>query len=314
MSAIRAIVTHPTPDLDALLCVYLLRRFGEAHFAGVSSCDLEFLSPAQIEQAGGPEALESRGQLVVDVGGGRFDNHPTGDSAGDLDASAAELVAEHLGVRARPELGKLLEFGARQDLKGESLRSRDPVDHAIALPAVLNGLNLLHPDEGAEVYRRAEPVFDAIVATERSWYTALDDAERAVRSEVGGRVQVMAMESASKAAARAGRFAGADLLLVRYLPQGYAAFTVRRNGPLRAMTLEGLAERVRRAELEARGQAPAGDLRGVGMIGGWFLHQSRRILNKGSPKAPDVPPTELGLRDLHSLAVAATQAWYRSRR
>ena len=310
---VRAIVTHPTPDLDALLCVYLLRRFGEEHFPGVSGCDLEFLSPAQIEEAGGPEALESRDRLVVDVGGGRFDNHPTGDSAGDLDASAAELVAEHLGVRDVPELGKLLEFGARQDLKGESLRSRDPVDHAIALPAVLNGLNLNHPDEGAEVYARAEPVFDAIVATERSWYMALADADRAVRAEVG-RAQVMAMESASKAAARAGRFAGADLLMVRYLPQGYAAFTVRRNGPLRAMTLEGLAERVRRAEVEASGQVAAGDLRGVGMIGGWFLHQSRRILNKGSPKAPDVPPTELGLMDLHALAVAAVQAWSRNRR
>jgi len=309
LSSIRAIVTHPTPDLDALLCVYLLRRFGEDAFPGVSSCALEFLTPTQIESTGGPGALETDGRLVVDVGGGRFDNHPTRHSDGDLDASAAELVAEHLGVRERPELGKLLEFGARQDLKGESLRSRDPVDHAIALPAVIDGLNLMHPDAADLVYSKVEPVFDAIVATERAWYEALEDADRAVRGEVG-RAQVLAMESASKAAARAGRYAGADLLLVRYLPQGYCAFTVRRNGPLRTMTLEGLAERVRRAEHEARGEVPSGDLRGVGMRGGWFLHQSRRILNKGSPKAPDVEPTILGLRDLHAIAVA----WLHRRR
>jgi len=313
LSALRAIVTHPTPDLDALLCIHLLRRFGEDLFPGASACELEFLSPAQIEEMGGASALEGRGRLVVDVGGGRFDNHPSADSAGDLDASAAELVAEHLGVRGQPELGKLLEFGARQDLKGESIRSRDPVDHAIALPAVIDGLNLLHPGDGAEVYRKIAPVFDAIVATETSWYTALQDADRAICREVG-RAQVMAMESASKAAARAGRYAGADLLLVRYLPQGYSAFTVRRNGPLRTMTLEGLAERVRRAEAEARGQAPSGNLRGVGMVGGWFLHQSRRILNKGSPKAPDVPPSVLAVADLHALAVAEAAAWSKNRR
>ena len=313
MTEIRAIVTHPTPDLDALLCIYLLRRFGGHAYQGSSQCALRFLTPAQVEANGGAEAMESAGNLVVDLGGGRFDNHPRGDEAGDLDASAAELVAEHLRVRRRPELEKLLAFCSRQDLKGESLRSRDPVDHAVALPAILDGFNQLHPDDGEVVYRLAEPVFDAIVAIEKAWFDALDDAGRALRTEVDG-VVVLAMESASKAAARAGRYSGADLLVVRYLPQGYAAYTSRRNGPLRGMTFEGLAARVRQAEGEAVGVPPSGDLRAVGMHGGWFLHQSRRILNKGSPKAPDVPPTRLALADLHSLGIQEVRAWRRKRR
>ncbi len=300
----RAIVTHPAPDLDALLSVYLLRRHGGHRFPGVEACPLRFMAPAEVEDAGGAEVLEAAGDLVVDIGGGRFDNHPRAGvpDSGDLEASAAELVAEHLGVRQRRELGKLLEFCSRQDLRGESIHSRDPVDHAIALPAVIAGLNLLHPDDGAEVYRAVEPVLDAIVATEAAWFEALDDARRARRSDVGG-VQVMSMESRSPAAARAGRYLGADLLVVRYLPHGHVACTMRRDGKLRGMTLEGLARRFRRAESRARGRG--GDGTGaVGMHDGWFLHQSRRILNKGSPKAPDVEATCLGLEQLHDMARA----------
>ena len=310
---VRAIVTHPTPDLDALLCVYLLRRFGSDQIEGVGDCALEFMSPNEVEERGGAEALEAEGYLLVDLGGGRFDNHPRPGSEGDLDASAAELVAEHLGVRRLGELGKILEFCARQDLKGESLRSRDPVDHAVAMPAIIEGLNQLHPADSGAVYEAMEPVLDAVVATERGWYDALRDAERALRAEVEG-TTVLAMESASKAAARAGRYAGADLLVVRYLPHNHVAFTARRQGPLRTLTLEGLAARVRSAEAEVAGQPPRGDLHAVGMHGGWFLHQSRRILNKGSPKAPDVPVTRLDLRQLHALAVEEVVAFRRRRR
>ena len=311
----RAIVTHPSPDLDALVSVYLLRRYGGELCPGSDRCPLRFESPAGVEAAGGPEVLEALGDLVVDLGGGRFDNHPRADrpGSGDLEASASELVAEHLGVRALPELDKLLTFCARQDLKGQSIRSRDPVDHAMAIPAIIDGLNRLHPGDGAAVYGAIEPVLDAIVASEKAWVDALADAEKGLRHEVGG-VQVLAMESTSSAAARAGRYVGADLLVVRYLPQGHVAFTIKRDGPLGRLTLDGLASRVRRAELAARG-APTGKvLQEVGMHGGWFLHQSRKILNKGSPKAPDVEPTVLTLADLHSLAVEELSSMWEARR
>jgi len=304
VAPVRAIVTHPAPDLDALVSVYLLRRHGAGHFPGADTCPLRFATPREVEEVGGPEVLEEAGELVVDLGGGRFDNHPRADrqGSGDLDASAAELVAEHLGVRQRPELDKLLAFCARQDLKGQSLRSRDPVDHAVAIPAIIDGLNRLHPDDGAAVYQDIEPVLDAIVATERAWFDALADAERGLREEVAD-AMVLAMESGSSAAARAGRYCGADLLVVRYLPHGHVAFTIRRDGPLGGLSLDGLADRVRRAELAARGEPTPKALREVGMHGGWFLHQSRKILNKGSPKAPDVPVSVLTLSDLHRLAV-----------
>ncbi len=314
-AAVRAIVTHPAPDLDALVSVYLLRRYGGELVPGSDTCPLRFVSPREVEAAGGPEALEEAGEVVVDLGGGRFDNHPRPDrpGSGDLEASAAELVAEHLGVRQRPELDKLLRFCARQDLKGQSLRSRDPVDHAVAIPAIIDGLNRMNPGDGDAVYAAIEPVLDAIVTSERSWTDALADANRGRREDVEG-AQVLAMESSSSAAARAGRYCGADLLVVRYLPQGHVAYTLRRDGPLGGMTLDGLADRVRRAELAARGLPQPRAMPQVGMHGGWFLHQSRKILNKGSPKAPDVEPTVLTLADLHRVAVEEVTARRQRRR
>ncbi len=307
---IRAIVTHPFPDLDALLCIYLLRRYGARDFPGCDTCELRFMSPMAVEEAGGPEALEEQGLLVVDLGGGRFDNHPRRDrpGSGNLDAAAAELLAEHLGVRNLPELRKVLAFGSRQDLKGQSIRSRDPIDHAVALPAIINGFNQLHPGQGERVYHDAEPVFDAIVAVERAWFQALDDADDAIRSEVGD-ATVLTMESSSSAAARAGRYNGADLLLVRYLPEGFVACTMRREGCLKAMRLDGLASRFRQAEVDARGLTMDGGAGDVGMVGGWFLHQSYRILNKGSHKAPDVEPTVIDKAALHELAVQEVKTY-----
>ena len=311
----RAILTHPSPDLDALVSVYLLRRHGHEIFPAADVCPLRFMTPRAVEEAGGPEIFERDGCLVVDLGGGRFDNHPRADrpGSGDLDASAAELVATHLGVRDLPELGKLLAFCARQDLKGKSLSSRDPVDHAVAIPAIIDGLNRMHPGDGAAVYAAIEPVLDAIIATERAWFDAVRDAERGSRSDVG-EAQVLSMESASSSAARAGRYCGADLLVVRYLPQGHVTFSLRRNGPLHGLELSGLAERVRRAELSARGAPLQGGLREIGMHGGWFLHQSHKILNKGSPKAPDVEPTVLGLGQLHQLAEDEARSFFEGRR
>ena len=307
---IRAIVTHPFPDLDALLCIYLLRRYGGQVFPGVEDCELRFMSPQSVEDAGGPEALERQGLLVVDLGGGRFDNHPRRDrpGSGHLQSAAAELLAEHLDVRNLPELRKVLAFGSRQDLKGQSIRSRDPIDHAVALPAIINGLNQLHPGQGELVYRDAEPVLDAIVCVERAWFQALDDADEAIRTEVGD-TTVLTMESTSSAAARAGRYNGADLLLVRYLPEGFMACTMRREGCLKNMRLDGLARRFRQAEVDARGVALDGGGGDVGMVGGWFLHQSFRILNKGSHKAPDVEPTVIDKAALHELAVQEVKAF-----
>ncbi|MDP7033502.1 MAG: hypothetical protein QF752_03310 [Planctomycetota bacterium] len=143
MTKITRIVTHRFPDLDALLCCWLLRRFGESRYPGIAEVPIDFWNAGDLPEGKTPEDLEREGTLLVDTGGGRLDTHvlegdASGGPAGE-DLSAAMLVARDLGVDRDPKLGQLLAFSVRQDARGQSFRSRDPIVHAIGLPGLVRG-------------------------------------------------------------------------------------------------------------------------------------------------------------------------------
>lgn len=91
--AIKLIVTHKSPDLDAIASIWLLKRFDEQHFG---------LAEVAFVNAGDEISLEELGQLNyhnyeivhVDTGGGQFDHH--NDKQANQRVSAASLVFEYL--------------------------------------------------------------------------------------------------------------------------------------------------------------------------------------------------------------------------
>lgn len=295
---VSGILTHTRPDLDAILSVWLLRRLGEDRYPGAASCPLIFVPAGELPEGLNPEQWEERGWLAVDVGGGRLDNHPRPDLGHDgrRDACASTLVAQDLGVEGLPELAKLLRFSAAQDLEGRSIASKDPTDHAVALPNILRGLVLVHDD--AEVMRIGLAILDGIVAVEREWAQAVREVKKARAHQVAG-ARVLAVEGESQALGRAARRRGADLVVQRHRPTGQAAVTLNRAGVLRDWDLSRTAPYLRLAEAAAEDRAPAiSDLPRIGLFEGWFLHGSGKILNKGSPKAPQVRPSRLSLAEM----------------
>lgn len=295
---IAGILTHTRPDLDAILSVWLLRRLGEDRYPGASSCPLEFVPAGELPGGLNPEQWEDRGWLAVDVGGGRLDNHPRPDLGldGRRDACASTLVARDLGAEGLPELAKLLRFSAAQDLEGRSIASKDPTDHAVALPNILRGLVLVHGD--AEVVRIGLAILDGIVAVEREWVQAVREVKQARARQVAG-ARILAVEGESQALGRAARRRGADLVVQRHRPTGQAAVTLNRAGMLRDWDLSRTAPYLRLAEAAAEERVPAvSDLPRIGLFEGWFLHGSGKILNKGSPKAPQVSPSRLSLAEM----------------
>jgi hypothetical protein len=108
---IHTILTHESPDLDATLCIWLLRRFGESRYPAIKTASLMFVPAGMIPDDLHPDQLElERGILAVDTGGGRLDTHAR---EGVVDPqrqgkAAAQLVAEDLGVATDPALEKVL--------------------------------------------------------------------------------------------------------------------------------------------------------------------------------------------------------------
>lgn len=96
------IVTHISPDLDAVSSVWILKRFDQHHFG---EADVAFvpagqtLSSERISQMG----LEDYNVVHVDTGKGEFDHHT--DELAMKPICAASLVYDYV-VKLRPELSE----------------------------------------------------------------------------------------------------------------------------------------------------------------------------------------------------------------
>ncbi len=145
MVRINQILTHESPDIDAILSVLLLQLYGENQFPGVSSAEVKFAPAGVLPDGSSPEELERQGIMAVDTGGGRFDTHPGAgpDDPGDTDRSASDLVAESVGVLESPQWADLVEFVRLHDSGGRGIQSTDPVHHFFTIPNILAGMAIL---------------------------------------------------------------------------------------------------------------------------------------------------------------------------
>lgn len=160
---ISEILTHEFPDLDAILSVLLLRKFGEEKFPGVSQAKVSFSSAGQLPDDLTPKQLEKKGILAVDIGGGRFDSHPSSTTGkAKHDRSATDLVAEYLEVIDHPEWALLVEYARLQDTTGHSLYSTNQMHHLVSLHTILLGLGILHPKDSTSKLEKGIRVVENI--------------------------------------------------------------------------------------------------------------------------------------------------------
>lgn len=307
MTRLTAILTHESPDLDCTLCVWLLKRFGESRYPGVSQLPVQFYPAGVIPDDLHPDELEAtRGILAVDTGGGRLDTHSR-DGVVDAekhDKSAASLVAEDLGIAGMAELEKILQFVTLQEIKGRSIASTQPMDHLVSLPNLIRGLNLLYPQTPDRVIELMLEMYDAAYLTEKEWFQAKEDYKSATSVRLANKARIVAIASDTSAALKVARLHKADLIIHRN-SAGQTGITARNNGILSQLNLNLIAEVVRTAEATVAGEPVEYErLRAYGVVHGWFLHDSGRILSKGSPKNREVPPSLLALEDLLQFAGA----------
>lgn len=110
----KVIATHNQCHLDEMAGIWLLRRFGDISFAGISEARVEFWG--QMPEGKTPKEFESEGILLIGIGGGRFDEHPCADGGRKKDECAITLIAKELGLDEDPALRSLIEFVCKRDL------------------------------------------------------------------------------------------------------------------------------------------------------------------------------------------------------
>ncbi|MCX6721022.1 MAG: hypothetical protein NT026_00190 [Candidatus Staskawiczbacteria bacterium] len=152
------ITTHPRPHIEEIVAYLMLKLFGEKFFPGISQVSgLTFVNP---READGKEA-EAKGEIMVGVGHGRFDEHPALGEPRKEGECAATLVAKHLGIMDNPAWSKLIKFVTINDLKGQG----SPFDVGY-LPKIM------YPSESVETSVTVETVVDWISVAIRAIYAS----------------------------------------------------------------------------------------------------------------------------------------------
>lgn len=97
------------------------------------------------------ESLEQEGVICIDLGGFKFDHHR--QTRMQERFCATELVVQDLGVDTDPSLEKIITYAKRDDLEGKGTISRDTIDRAFGLSALIQQLNrhyVGHPEKVLE--------------------------------------------------------------------------------------------------------------------------------------------------------------------
>jgi len=162
--AVKALLTHTHPDLDAILSIHLMRKHAGDQFPGVESAKLMFTSANTLPGGKTADQLEQEGILTVDTGGGRFDTHPVKglENKEKWDTCASMLVAEELKVAENVEYRFLLPYTLNHDARGQSLTSREAAHHLLAPHSLIDGLHA-YDNSDEEVVGLVIPILEGII-------------------------------------------------------------------------------------------------------------------------------------------------------
>lgn len=255
------LVTHLAPDLDALLGMWILIRFG-----GHSNYELAFVPVGK--------RLEGKGDAIhVDTGLAQFDHHQT-----SANTCAAQLVYETVfHDRDEPAVAELVEFALLTDW----YRKPEETNGPFTINSVIDGLNQLYPNDPECVAERAFEMLDAV-------YRSLTSRLKAEREYADGFTftsvfgQAFAISSGMPHIRSLAHLKGAKVVVFVDPLTGFRGYKARSQD---GVDFSSVFERIRRLEPEAD----------------WFLHSSKELLLCGSPKAPDRRLSKLSLQQLVEL-------------
>ena len=308
------ILTHERPHLDEIVAIWLLRKFGEQRFPGISTAAVTFTSIRRLAEAGlKPEEYETQGTLLLGIGGGRLDEHPTMDEGRKAGDCATTLVAKELGVSDDPSLAKILRFVRAADVEGNAspfdisyvvklLHAKHPDDPNRAMEWALVAIEAKYQEQ-LRFFTVVKPEFDAkakveeIAVGQKRWrIVSIDSDEDGIhkyaRSEYGARAaMVIQRRSSGNVAIFGNKQAGVDLReaakLIRLAEREAKGLSEGTRPQSDATDASPMCPRPDDERLLAEGYSPGAEE--------WFYHKQGQMLLNGSLTQADVPATRLSL-------------------
>ena len=306
------IVTHRNFHHDEAWAIFLLKKYGEEKYPGISQAKVRLVGNPQ-----GVNALEliARGEICVGVGGGKYDEHGMSEAT-----CAAEMVANDLGLKNNRAVGRIIEYVRRCD--------RDAGVRPQELPSLIKQWHRRHPGDPELVLERTLPILEDWLESnlefQKSFETITIQRQRFPLTNSTAKATYAVLETDDPNAAAVARIKGAHVVVVKNSRGQVQIFTSSAKADHRSTPLIDLrivAQKIRSAELTARGNTtglPGLYLRNSGKlpeVPQWYYLASdtgQMLLNGSDQAAQEVEPTKVSLDQIVQAVISGARpgkAW-----
>ncbi|PIU36379.1 hypothetical protein COS77_03795 [Candidatus Roizmanbacteria bacterium CG06_land_8_20_14_3_00_34_14] len=275
----KTIVTHLSPDLDAIASVWLIKKY----LPNWNDAQVKFVPSGTTLDNQSPDS--DKDVIHVDTGLGKFDHHQTNDYT-----SATKLVYKYLIGRDYIEekeikpLEKIIEYVNSTDHFAEVFYSDPEADrYDFMVRQLVDGLKVINRDE-AKLMEIIFLLLESALIVFKNKVNAEEEINRGFvfKSYLG---RSLALESKNEEAVKLALKKGFTLVIRRHPEVG---FTRIKTIPEKKYSLRPIYEKI--LEVDKKGS--------------WFFHISGHMLLNGSSGNPKLIPTTLSINKIIEIVKA----------
>ncbi len=289
----KIIVTHTSPDMDAITSVWLLRKF----LAGWESAAVKFV-PAGDRINGNKntkDAIETIGEddvIHVDTGLGPLDHHQTGD-ANVCGASRTwdyvkiqnpEFKIQNDKIKSRMEaVSRMVKVVVDIDHFRDVFR-KDPLSdyHEFDMAAILDGLKLQTPGQDSYYVEFVIKCLDAVLHEFENRIWAEKEIKQNGQKFTTRFGEGIGFESINDSVIKLSQKMGYVIVVRKDPRKGYVRIKAVPSDEKTNIDLTLAYEKLSKMDPDAT----------------WFLHISKKMLLNGSVKNPKMRPSKLSLEQI----------------
>lgn len=270
----KTIITHFSPDVDAICSVWLIRR----KLPKFDRAEVKFVPAGNTLNNQKPDGNDNI--VHVDTGFGRFDHHQTNEKT-----CASRLIYEYLNKKSllkkseQPVLKRITDLVTEIDHFGNVFWPEADEDrYQFFLDSIIDGLKLNFPGDDEKVMKLGFILMDSlfIQMSNKIWAEKLLKEGTEFSSPWG---KGFGVSTTNDEAVSLAQKKGYKIVIRKDPVKGYVRI---KSLPLPEIDLTQVYNKLKEKDQQAS----------------WFLHASKHMVLNGSTKNPKMKPTKLSLEEI----------------
>ncbi|MEN9407001.1 MAG: hypothetical protein RLZZ455_217 [Candidatus Parcubacteria bacterium] len=312
----KIIVTHASPDWDAIGSVWLLKRY----LPGWNDAAIRFVPAGQrmegsmlVGDAGVGNPIEEVGSdlvIHVDTGLGPLDHHQTSDKSisgtglvwnyilSQIDEGKIAITETEKWQDRKDAIGRIVSFIVDTDHFKEIFWSDPAADyHEFTILGLLDGLKLQKPDQDDYYVSFGREILEALLHTFENRIWAEREIAQSGKEFMTTYGKAMAFDTLNDTVLKLAQKMGFVLVVRKDPRKGYVRIKARPSGGISNDKFQ-MSNDTTKTNGDIDLTTAYEKLKAIDPDATWFLHSSKKMLLNGTPKNPKMIPTKLTLEQI----------------